>query len=289
MTAIIFGATGQDGHYLAKLLSGLGYEVIGVSRSGNFLHKRLSDFTEISTLIKDTRPQYIFHLAANSTTKHTAWRENHETINTGAVNIMESVLQFSPDTKMFFSGSGLQFVNTNRPIKETDEFAPTSSYAVSRIASVYAARYYRSLGLKAYIGYFFNHDSPLRTDRHINKKITATVQRIFNGKANELVIGDLSVKKEFGFAGDIVEGIWTLVQQDNVFEATIGTGEAFAIKDWVKYCFSKFGLNWEDYVRESGDYKADYEVLVSDPSTIHALGWHHKTSFTQLADLMLQE
>src|SRR6202008_1963773 len=108
----------------------------------------------VSKLIEEQKPDFIFHLAANSTTRHDALFENHATISTGSFNILEAVKNYSPQTKVFISGSGLQFVNADKPIKETDAFEARDPYSVSRIHSVYAARYYRRLGVKAYVGYF---------------------------------------------------------------------------------------------------------------------------------------
>ena len=178
MKAIIFGANGQDGYYLNKLLHKQGIVVIGISRKGDFLKLDISNYEEVSIFIKEEQPDYVFHLAANSTTRHDALFENHQTIVTGTLNILESVKQFSPHTKVFISGSGLQFFNDGNPIKETDPFAANDAYSVSRIQSVYAARYYKSLGIKVYVGYFFNHDSPLRSERHVTKMISETVKRI---------------------------------------------------------------------------------------------------------------
>ena len=286
MKAIIWGISGQDGFYLSELLNKEDIEVIGISRYETSLKIDITDFEEVANLIKEYQPQFIFHFAANSTTDHFAWKENHETIGTGTLNILEAVNQFSPATKVFLSGSGLQFENKELPIKETDPFWASSPYAVSRIHSVYAARYYRQLGLKVYVGYFFNHDSPRRSERHINKKIIATAKRISNGSNEKLIIGDLSVKKEFGFAADVVKAVWLLVQQDAIFEAAIGTGQAHTIEEWVNICFSLFELNWKDHVVKSNDYQPEYKILVSDPSTICSLGWLPQTGICDLAKMM---
>src|SRR6478672_7437285 len=208
MNAIIFGISGQDGQYLTELLEHLGLNVVGVDRSGRYHSVNLADLSMVNAFIKDVQPDYIFHLAASSTTRHDAWQHNHDTISTGTLNILESVYQSCKQAKVFLSGSGLQFLNTGSPIKETDPFDASSLYAVSRIHSTFAARYYRTLGVRAYVGYFFNHDSPLRTERHINKLITSTVNRISSGSRETLEIGDISVQKEFGFAGDIVKAVW---------------------------------------------------------------------------------
>src|SRR6188474_2736160 len=180
MKAIIWGADGQDGFYLDALLRQKGYEVTGIGQK-DIGRINISNYTQVSDLIKKDQPDFIFHLAANSTTQHFAWQENHETISTGTLNILESVKEFSPHSKIFLSGSGLQFKNEGHPISETDPFEASSIYAVNRIHTVYAARYYRALGVKAYVGYFFNHDSPLRSERHINKKIIEAAKRIAAG------------------------------------------------------------------------------------------------------------
>ena len=286
MKAIIWGAAGQDGYYLTQLLKQRNIDVIGVSRSQNFIHIDSTDFNQVGNLIKEHKPQYIFHFAANSTTQHSAWQENHNVISTGTMNILQAVKEYSPDTKVFLSGSGLQFKNKGLPIRETDPFEATSIYAVSRIHTVYAARYYRSLGLKVYVGYFFNHDSPGRSERHINKKIINAAELISKRELGELEIGNLSVKKEFGFSGDIVEAVWLLVNQDKIYETVIGTGKAYSIKEWIEICFSMFDLDWKQYVVENSFYKPEYEILVSDPTTIFSLGWHPKTSITELAKMM---
>jgi GDPmannose 4,6-dehydratase len=288
MKALIFGANGQDGFYLSELLRSEGLEIIQVSRRGEgFVHADVSDFATVSLLIKDHLPDYIFHLAANSTTRHNAIFENHLTISTGTLNILETVKTFCPGSKVFISGSGLQFKNNGKPIGESDDFEARDAYSVSRIQSVYAARYYRMLGLKVYVGYFFNHDSPRRSNRHLAKFIAETVQQIQAGKATSLEIGDLSVQKEWGFAGDIVKALWTLVCQDRIFEATLGTGRAYSVSEYIAACFSLVGQNWKDFVQIKPGFEAEYSMLVSDPSTIFSLGWRPETSMDELAQMML--
>ena len=287
MKAIIFGANGQDGFYLSKLLEEKGIAVIGVSRSGNFLKTNIASFTEVAELIKTTAPDFVFHLAANSTTRHDAIFENHETISTGTFNILEAVRLHTPNTKVFISGSGLQFENKNLPIKETDPFEARDAYSVSRIQSVYAARYFRMLGVKAYVGYFFNHDSPRRSERHMAQKIAATAVRIANGSDEKLEIGDMSVIKEWTYAGDVVEGIWLLVNQENIYEANISSGLGYSILDWVKECYSLIGKDYQEYVIERNDFKAEYRQLVSDSSLITSMGFAPKVNFAALAKMMV--
>jgi len=287
MKAMIFGANGQDGYYLDLLLKQQGLEVIAVSRNGTLHAADVSDTNVVLSLVKHFKPDYIFHLAANSTTRHDALYENHASISTGTLNILEAVKIASPGTKVFISGSGLQFHNGGQPIKESDPFEANDAYSVSRIQSVYAARYYRKLGIQAYTGYFFNHDSPRRTERHVTKMIAEAVKKIARGEEEKIEIGDMSVKKEWGFAGDIVEAVWTLVQQDTVHEAVIGTGEAYSIQDYIELCFQIIGKDWTQYTHTKGDFKAQYAQLVSDPSTMFSLGWRPKTSFEALTKMML--
>ncbi|HEY5405618.1 MAG TPA: GDP-mannose 4,6-dehydratase [Ginsengibacter sp.] len=286
MTAIIFGAGGQDGFYLSKLLKEKGFTVIGITRKENSVCN-IADYSSVSNLIKDKQPDFVFHLAANSTTRHDALFENHEIIATGTLNILESIKNFSQHTKVFISGSGLQFKNEGNPIKETDAFEARDAYSVSRIQSVYAARYYRTLGMKSYVGYFFNHDSPSRTERHITKKIAEAAKRIATGSNEKLEIGDINVIKEYAYADDIVNGIWTLVNQEKILEANVSSGEGYSIKDWIIECFSLINKNYENYIATREDFIPEYKKLVSDPSLIFSLGWKPEVSFHHLAKIMM--
>lgn len=289
MKALIFGINGQDGFYLNQILKQQKIEVIGVSRSSdNWIKGNVADYSLVSSLIEEHQPNFIFHLAANSTTKHETLFENHETISTGTLNVLESVKFFSPNSKVFISGSGLQFKNEGKPIKETDEFEARDSYSVARIQSVYAARYYRNLGIKTYIGYFFNHDSPLRSERHVNQKIVAAVKRISNGSDEKIELGNINVKKEFTFAGDTAQAIWTLIKNDAVYETVIGSGKAYSIEDWLNICFDYFNLDWKSYVKINTSFKSEYTILVSNPSTIFGLGWKQEIEIDALAKMMIE-
>lgn len=288
MKALIFGANGQDGHYLHALLQQNGVQSTGISRHGAWLKGDVTDWRFVKEIIAEEKPDYIFNLAANSVTRHDVLLENHQTIGTGCLHILEAAKLASPASKIFLSGSGLQFVNTGVPIHEETPFAANNAYAVERIHSVYAARYFRTLGLKVYMGYFFNHDSPLRSSRHVAKMITEAVQRIKAGSDEQIWIGNRSTKKEWGFAGDIMEAVWQLVQQDQQFEAVLGTGEAFSIQEWVEECFRQAGLPWQPYIQTKEGFTAEFSTLVSDPHRIHSMGWRPKTSFSGLAAMMLK-
>jgi GDPmannose 4,6-dehydratase len=287
--ALIFGSSGQDGYYLDLLLKSKKISTINISRSRGEFIGSVGDFKFVSDLVKKHLPDYIFHFAADSTTRHGATLDNNCSISTGAINILESVTLHSPFTKIFISGSALQFKNIKLPIDENTSFDFSSSYAISRNYSVQMARYYRQkFNINVYIGYFFNHDSPLRSENHINQKIVAHVVKVLNGSKEKLLIGNLEVQKEFNFAGDIVEAVWILLNQDEIFEVVLGNGKPYMIKDWVNYCFSKYSLKWENYIIKDESYKSEYEVLVSNPITIKKLGWTPKINFIELADLMLE-
>lgn len=285
MKALIFGASGQDGFYLSQLCQKNNIDVIGVTR--NTATENVANYGFVKMLIEEHKPAFVFHLAANSTTKHSALFENHETISTGSLNILESVLEYSPDSRVFITGSGLQFKNKGLPISEKDEFQANNAYAISRIQSAYAARYYRTLGLKAFVGYLFHHESPLRKEHHVSKMISTAVKRIAKGSKEKIEIGNIKVRKEWAFAEDIAHGIFKLMNQDKEFEATIGTGIAYSIEDWLTVCFRTYQLNWRDHVKQKENFTPEYTFFVSDPSTIKSIGWEPKISFEQLAGIML--
>lgn len=284
MKAIIFGANGQDGFYLGELLRRENVETIKISRSGGDLTGDVADGRFVEKTIRSHQPDFIFHLAANSTTRHEAVFENHQTISTGTINILEAVLRHSQNSKVFLAGSAMQFKNDGAPIDENTPFAPTSAYAVSRIQTVYAARYYRLLGLQIYVGYFFNHDSFLRSERHVNQKIARAAVR-----KEKIEIGDVSVRKEFNFAGDTIEAVWILVNQNEIDEAVIGSGTAHSIEEWLELCFGIAGGNWRDYISIKKDFQPEYEILVSNPALIKSLGWQPKVGIKDLAKMMMEE
>ncbi len=283
-TALIFGASGQDGYYLARRCADAGITPVGVARSagGDWLAGDVRRREQVEALVREHRPGYIFHLAANSTTRHDALFENHETISTGALNVLEAARTLAPDARVFLAGSGLQFENAGRPIAETDPFAAGSPYAVARIQSVYAARYYRTLGVKVFVGYLFHHDSPRRGARHVSQLIAQAARR-----GETLEWGDVTVRKEWAFAGDIAAGMLALVGQDDVWEACIGTGEAYSIEEWLETCFRLVGRDWREHVRLKEGFRAEYPLLVSDPSTIRALEWRPEVDFAALAAMMM--
>jgi GDPmannose 4,6-dehydratase len=231
---------------------------------------------------------YVFHLAANSTTRHNAILENYHTVCVGTCNVLEAVKCFSPETKVFITGSGLQFKNTGQPISEHDPMVSDTAYSVVRNSAVECARYYRSLGIAVYIGYLFHHESPLRKPNHVSKMIVLAAQRIAHGSSEKLEIGDVTVNKEWAFAGDITQGMLTLISQEKVFEAVIGTGIGYTIKDWLNACFKVVNLDWKEHVSTREGFISEYTSLISDPRTMLGLGWRSTTTFESLAKLMME-
>jgi GDPmannose 4,6-dehydratase len=289
MRAMIFGANGQDGHYLNELCIHKDLEPIGVSRSGNWIHGDISSYIQVERLVKEYLPAYIFHVAANSTTHHDALFENHATISTGTLNVLEAVKRHCPGTKVFITGSGVQFKNRGEPISEKNVFEASSPYSVARIQSVYAARYYRSLGVRTYVGYLFHHESPLRKSTHVSKMIALLAKRVAQGSNEVIEMGDISVEKEWTFAGDIAKGIFTLIEQDDIFEAAIGSGKAYSIEHWLELCFKLIDKEWRDHIRLREDFIPEYKRLVSNPTTMRQLGWSPAVKLPELAKMMIDD
>jgi GDPmannose 4,6-dehydratase len=286
--ALIFGVSGQDGYYLSESCRKRKIEVIGVSRSdGPWQRGEITSPEFVEKLIRSHSPEMIFHLAAKSITSHDAIYENHAAIGTGTINVLESVKRWSPASKVFIVGSGLQFINKGKPISETDPFDHGSAYVATRNYSVYLARYFRAIGIQTYVGYLFHHESPFRGEQHVCQKIAQATQRIAEGSEEILELGDISVKKEWTFAENVAEGIITLIEQNRVFEATIGSGRPYSIEDWLNECFKLIHKDWHRYVREKKDFKPEYKVLVSNPATINSLGWAATTTISELASIML--
>lgn len=286
-SALIFGANGQDGFYLAEQCREQGITPVGVSRSGDWARGDVTDGECVQRLVKKHQPAYIFHLAANSTTRHEALFENHATIATGTLNILESVYRQKLQTRVFIAGSGLQFVNRGTPIDEEAPFDASSPYSVARIHSVYAARYYRTLGVKTYVGYLFHHDSPRRGPHHVSQKIALAAARIKKGSTEILEVGDMSVEKEYTFARDIARAMLVLVRQDAMHEAVLGSGVTYSIQDWVQECFAHVGLDWRKHVKEIAGFKSEYPRLVSAPALIKSLGWEPTVGISDLARMMV--
>jgi GDPmannose 4,6-dehydratase len=279
--------TGQDGYYLREICARHALAVYGVSRSGDgWIEGDVSDSDFVQDIVRTLRCSHVFHLAANSTTRIEAIYQNHAAIASGTINILESCRKYSPGSRVFLAGSALQFESNGLPVCEVMPFAASSGYVIARNYSVFAARYYRSLGLRTYVGYFCHHDSPLRAGRHLNVRILRSAQRIRTGSRERLTIDHPHVIKEFNFAGDIMEAVWLMVNQDRVFEAVIGSGLGHPIVDWVRICFERVGLDWREHVDSGETGRPEFERLVADASVVHSLGWRPRVDIRELAELM---
>jgi GDPmannose 4,6-dehydratase len=290
MKAVIFGISGQDGFYLSEYLSKLGVSVVGISKSeGNWIKGDISDYFFVERIIKSEMPDYIFQFAAVSDTKHSNLFLNHSAICTGSVNVLEAVNKYSRKSIVFLAASAIQFLNTGVPINEKTDFFANSYYSVARIHNVFLARYFRSLGLNVKVGYLFHHDSPRRSSKHINQYIVRSLKKIAQGKEEFIELGNLDVRKEFNYAGDIIKAIWLVVNQNNHDEVVIGSGKAYSIREWIEYCAKKIGVDYEAYLRYNKSYKSDFSTLVSDPSLLLSLGWKPEIDFHMLADMMIKD
>lgn len=287
MKALIFGANGQDGFYLTESFRADGIEPVGVDRAGAMIHADVADFASVERLLREHEPSYIVHLAALSSTRHDALFANHAAISTGTINILEAVHRSRLPARVLLCGSGVQFRNDGTPINEQTAFEASSAYAVARIHSVFAARYYRTLGVRAYVAYLFHHESPRRPDDHVSQRIVRTIQRIARGSHEFLEIGDPRVAKEWSFAGDIVNGMRVLLGQEQHWEAVIGSGELHTIQEWIDTCCAIAGVDPSAYVRTTPGFRAEYATLRSDPSLLRSLGWRPAVEFTQLATMMM--
>jgi len=287
MNALILGASGQDGHYLSQVCREAGLDLVTASRSGSGVRLDVAEFEQVSALIRRTSPDYVFHLAAASTTHHDALFENHRAIATGALNVLEAVRRHRPTARVFLAGSGLQFANRGVPICESDPFQASNPYSLARIHAAYAGRYYRSLGLAVFIGYLFHHESPLRKPQHVSRLVALAAGRIARGSGETVEIGDPSVEKEWTFAGDVARAIFALASQDAVSEAVIGSGVTHTIQDWLASCFGLVGMDWREHVRIREGFTPEYRRLVSNPATIRALGWQPRVGFAELARMMM--
>jgi GDPmannose 4,6-dehydratase len=278
-SAIITGSNGQDGWYLHQLLKREGVDAVLVSRASGV---DLSDFNEVVDLVLNTRPDFIFHLAARSTIDHIAARTNHNVIACGSFNLLEAVQKWRPECKVFLAGSAYQFKNEDKPISETDPWDTTSVYCAARGYSKLLADAYRAQGLMAYFGYFFHHESPRRGANHISQRIARAARN-----RESIEIGDPNVTKEWTFAGDTMEAVWALVNQDKIFEANIGTGIGQPIAKFAELCYATQGLYWLDHIKVPTDYVSPYRSLTCNPERIYSTGWRPRVSIEELAQQMV--
>jgi GDPmannose 4,6-dehydratase len=288
--SVIFGAGGQDGFFLNKSLLSQGHKVYPCFHHENVGGYKIdvADYFNVRNLIKDIKPDYIFHLAARSSTSHEFILENHKAIVDGTLNILESAETYTPNAKIFLASSGLIFKNSGAPIKDDDEHVAQTAYTLTRIEAVHIARYYRQRGRNIFIGYLFNHESHLRHPDSIARKVARSVAKIHLGIDKSIVVGNASVIKEWMWAGDAVEAILKFVNQNEVFELCIGDGVGRSIRDYSDACCKAIGISSDDYLYEIPNYAVETPILVSNSSKIHSLGWQPQMNLAALAKHMVR-
>ena len=316
--ALISGITGQDGSYLAEFLLGKGYEVHGIIRrsssfnTGRILHLfqdlhdsdvrlvlhygELTDGTRLEKLIEKIAPNEVYNLAAQSHVRvsfdepvYTA-----DVVGIGTLRMLEAIRNAGGDHAVrFYQASSSEMYGDVRetPQRETTPFYPRSPYACAKVYAFWQTVNYReAYGMHASNGILFNHESPRRGETFVTRKITRGLARILSGKDRKLYLGNLDAKRDWGYAGDYVEAMWLMLQQDSPDDYVIATGETRSVREFLTQAFNRAGLDWRDYVEFDERYLRPSEVnlLVGDASHARAkLGWTARTSFPDLVRLMV--
>ncbi len=310
--ALITGITGQDGSYLAELLLSKGYQVFGLVRrlstpnTENIRHLLdrvelisgdLLDQKSLDDAVREAQPDEVYNLAAQSFVK-TSWNQavlTGEYTALGVTRMLEAIRTVNPKIKFYQASSSEMFGKvTETPQKETTRFYPRSPYGVAKVYGHYITLNYReSYDIFACSGILFNHESPRRGIEFVTRKISHAVARISLGKQDKVVLGNLDSKRDWGFAGDYVDGMWRMLQQDTPDDYVIATGETHSIEEFVQEAFKVVGIDdWKSHV-ESNNPKfmrpAEVDSLIGDYSKAEkVLGWTPSTSFTQLVEMMVK-
>lgn len=312
--ALISGVTGQDGAHLAKLLLEKNYEVYGIVRrvsTPNFwrlqhldildritlISADLSDMASLSEAIHESNPNEIYNLAAQSFVGSSFDQPLQSTDVNGLalLKILEIVRKFNPKIKIYQASTSELYgdsVGLNESQNELTPFKPNSPYALAKLLAFEAARIYReSYGIFVCNGILFNHEGELRGLEFVTRKITNEVAKIKLGLSNELRLGNLDAKRDWGYAPDYVELMWKIIQHNKPEDFVIATNETHSIKEFVEEAFRLAGLDWKLYVRIDQQYKRPYEVpyLKGDYSKAkRILGWEPKTKFKELVKIMVE-
>jgi len=309
-TALITGITGQDGSYLAELLLNKGYEVYGLVRrlstpnmsrishiadSIIFLEGDLTDQSSLNVAVQTAQPDEVYNLAAQSFVA-TSWNQPVLTGNVtglGVTRILDAVKHFCHDAKFYQASSSEMFGNVDEvPQNELTRFRPRSPYAIAKVYGYYTTVNYReSYDMFCCNGILFNHESPRRGIEFVTRKITDGVARIHHGLSKELRLGNLNAKRDWGYAGDYVEAMWLMLQQDAPDDYVVATGESHSVREFVEMAFSSVELNWQDHVKMDERFMrpADVPELRGDASKARdKLGWKPETSFEGLVGMMVK-
>lgn len=308
--ALITGITGQDGSYLAELLLEKKYEVYGLARRLStpnmsriehiadkitFLEGDLTDQTSLNAAVQTAQPDEVYNLAAQSFVA-TSWNQpvlTGDVTGVGVVRMLEAVRHFSPDARFYQASSSEMFGSAAPPQNEGTPFHPRSPYAVAKVYGFHQTINYReSYGLFACNGILFNHESPRRGIEFVTRKITNGVARIYHGMSDELRLGNLDAKRDWGFAGDYVKAMWKMLQMDEPEDYVIATGESHSVREFVEMAFSAVGLDWQEYVKTDERFMRPAEVpyLKGDASKARGmLRWRPEVSFEELVEMMVKE
>jgi GDPmannose 4,6-dehydratase len=314
--ALITGITGQDGSYLAEFLLGKGYEVHGIVRrssslsreridhlhsdehsAGNrfFLHYGdLADSSSLGNVLEDVRPDEIYNLAAQShvrvsfdTAEYTA-----DVTGLGTLRMLEAVRRVVPKSRFYQASSSEMFGGVQQHAQsESTPFHPRSPYAVAKVFSYWQTVNYReAYGMHASNGILFNHESPRRGESFVTRKVTLAAARIKLGLQQKLYLGNLDARRDWGFAGDYVEAMWLMLQQERPDDYVIATGETHSIRELLDVAFGRLELDWKDYVETDPRYLRPSEVdfLLGDPAKAkRVLGWQPQVTFRELIHMMV--
>ncbi len=312
--ALITGITGQDGSYLTELLLSKGYEVHGiVRRSSSIARTRLdelpgmvranlhygdvTDAASIMQLVMDLEPDEIYNLAAQSHVRisfdnpvYTA-----EVVAMGALNVLEAarLLNKRRPVRLYQASTSEMFGGApgTAPQSETTSFHPRSPYGCAKLFAHWQVINYReAYDLFACCGILFNHESPRRGENFVTRKITLGVGRIREGLQDKLRLGNLDSRRDWGFAGDFVEAMWMMLQQDRPDDYVIGTGQTHTVREFLEVAFGHVGLDWQEYVEIDPRFyrPTEVDILLGDASKAREqLGWQAKTSFEELAKIMV--
>ena len=312
-TALITGITGQDGSYLAELLLEKGYFVVGLKRRTSLIctdrvdgiydnpsfkmeYYSLHDSGCLYRLLKCYKPDELYNLAAQSHVRVSfdVPEETTKTIAIGTLQILEAIRHVDPTIRFYQASSSEMFGdNPETPQREETNFMPASPYACAKVCAHHLVRNYRkSYGLHASSGILFNHESPKRGETFVTRKITLAASRIKLGLQNKLYLGNLEAKRDWGYAGDYVEAMWLMLQQDKPGDYVIATGETHTVREFLEEVFNYAGLNIDEHVEIDKRLFRPHEVplLLGDPTKAkEKLGWKPKVKFHELAKMMYEE
>jgi GDPmannose 4,6-dehydratase len=313
--AFITGITGQDGSYLAEFLLNKGYEVHGlIRRSSSFNTERIDhlyhDFHtpdtrlflhygdlsvsgQLMDLLHSIQPDEIYHLGAQSHVRVSFDMPEYtgDVTGLGTLRILEAIRKTGIKTKFYQASSSEMFGAASPPQSEKTIFQPRSPYAAAKVYAYYIVQNYRdAYGLFATNGILFNHESPRRGETFVTRKITRAATQIKLGLKNKLYLGNLEAKRDWGFAGDFVEAMWLMLQQDKPDDFVIATGETHSVREFTEKVFSKLELDYSKYVSVDPRYfrPTEVDVLLGDASKAKkTLGWKPKVTFDALIDMMI--